>query len=92
MRQNFFSIMSAKPDRWRVFAYKPIGAIFHFMPIRFNSAIKKIEFFDDGHLTCDIVHNDFKKVYNWDNFDFTLCDATHLYTYKSGSVEYFKKN
>ena len=62
------------------------------MPIRFNSLIKKIEFFDDGRLTCEIVYSDLKKVYNWDNFDFTLCDATHLYTFKSGSVEYVRKS
>lgn len=92
MRQNYLSLMSAKPDRWRIFAYKPSDSIFHFVPIRFNSSMKKIEFFDDGRLTCDIVHSSFKQVYTWDNFDFTKCDATHLYTFKSGSVEYFKKN
>jgi hypothetical protein len=87
--------MSAKPDRWRIFAYKPSDSIFQFLPIRFNSSLKKIEFFDDGRLTCDIVHSSFKQVYTWDNFDFRKCDATYLYTFlevwKSGSLENYKK-
>ena len=91
MRQKYLSLMEAKPDRWRIFAYKPSDSIFHFMPMRFNSFLKKIEFFDDGPLTSEIVHSSFNKAYAWVNFDFTKCDATHLFTFKSGSVEYVQK-
>ncbi len=84
--------MEAKPDRWRVLAYKPSNSIFHFVPMRFSSILKKIEFFDDGRLTTQIVHSSFDNTYTWDNFDFSKCDATHLYTFKTGSVEYVKKN
>ncbi len=92
MRQKYFSLMEAKPDRWRIFVYKPSNSIFHFMPIRFNFSLKKIEFFDDGRLTTQIVHNSFPESYTWDNFDFTKCDATHLYRFKTGSVEFVKKS
>ncbi len=84
--------MEAKPDRWRIFVYKPPNSIFHFMPMRFNSFLKKIEFFDDGRLTTQIVHSSFDNDYTWDKFDFTKCDATHLYTFKTESVEFVKKN
>ena len=91
MRQNYLSLMSAKPDRWRGFAYKPSDSIFHFVPMRFNSSLNRIEFFDDVRLTCEIVHSSLKQVYTWDNFDLTKCDATHLCTFKSGSVESVRK-
>jgi len=84
--------MEAKPDRWRILAYKPSNSIFHFVPLRFSSFLKKIEFFDDGRLTSKIVHSSFNEAYTRDNFVFTKCDATHLYRFKTGSVENVKKN